>query len=200
MRGARVRSVKRGDGGGRQGRPDATKGIDMIARTRTAIAGIAAVGVFALAGGSAVASAGTAAGSGTLHLYEVGGISNTDTDVFTGLFIDHGVDHVSVLDHGNVNKIVLTRGTFEANIATLLARVKVVSSTSGGCSVVLGSTAPVQLSHGTGAYRGIRGTVTVTLVNAMIFAKKDGKCPANPQAATPIGEVVSAIGSGRVRF
>jgi hypothetical protein len=170
----------------------------MIARTRTAMTCIAAAGLLGLAGGSAVASAGTAASSGVLHLYEVGGVSNTDTDVFTGLFTDHGVDHVSALDHGNVNKIVLAHGTFEANIATLLARVKVVSSSSGGCSVVLHSTAPVQISHGTGAYRGIHGAVTVTLVNAMVFAKKHGNCPANPETATPIGEVVSAIGSGRV--
>jgi hypothetical protein len=159
---------------------------------------IAAAGVLGLAGGSAVASAGTATHGGVLHLYEVGGVSNTDTDVFTGLFTDHGVDHVSALDHGNVNKIVLTHGTFEANIATLLARVKAVFSTSGGCSVVLRSTAPVQISHGTGAYRGIHGTITVTLVNAMVFAKKNGNCPANPETATPTGEVVSAIGSGRV--
>jgi hypothetical protein len=177
----------------------------MMGRTGALVTGIAAAGVLALATGSAVASAGTAAGhrgsatdSGVVHLYEVGGVSNTDTDVFTGLFIDHGVDHVNALDHGNVNKIVLTRGTFEANIATLLARVKVVSSTSGGCSVVLNSTAPVQISDGTGAYQGIHGSITVTLVNAMVFAKKDGQCPANPSTATPIGEVVSAIGSGQV--
>jgi hypothetical protein len=170
----------------------------MIARTGVAITCIAAAGVFAFATGSAVASAGTAAKSGVLHLYEIGGVSNTDTDVFTGLFTDHGVDHVSALDHGNVNKIVLTHGTFEANIAKLLGRIKAVSSTSGGCSVVLRGTAPVQLSHGTGAYRGIHGSVTVTLVNAMIFAKKHGSCPANPQTATPIGEVLSALGSGRV--
>jgi hypothetical protein len=160
--------------------------------------GIAAAGMLALAAGGAVASAGTAADSGVLHLYEVGGVSNTDTDVFTGLFIDHGVDHVNALDHGTVNKIVLTRGTFEANIATLLARIKAVSSTNGGCSVVLNSTAPVQIFDGTGAYQGIHGTITVTLVNAMVFAKKSGSCPANPQTATPIGEVVSAIGSGQV--
>jgi hypothetical protein len=170
----------------------------MIARTGIAITCIAAAGAFALASGSGVASAGTATKSGVLHIYEVGGISNTDTDVFTGLFTDHGVDHVSALDHGNVNKIVLTHGTFEANIATLLGRVKAVSSTSGGCSVVLRSTAPVQLSHGTGAYRGIHGTLTITLVNAMIFAKKHGSCPADPQTATPTGEVLSALGSGRV--
>jgi hypothetical protein len=170
----------------------------MIARIGTAMTCVAAAGALALAAGSVAANAGTATDSGVLHLYEVGGVSNTDTDVFTGLFTDHGVDHVSALDHGNVNKIVLTHGTFEANIATLLARVKAVSSTSGGCSVVLHSTAPVQLSHGTGAYRGIHGTVTVTLVNAMIFAEKNGKCPADPATATPIGEVVSAIGSGQV--
>jgi hypothetical protein len=170
----------------------------MIARTGIAIACMAAASTFALASGSGVASAGTAAKSGVLHLYEVGGVSNTDTDVFTGLFTDHGVDHVSALDHGNVNKIVLSHGTFEANISTLLSRVRAVSSANGGCSVVLRSTAPVQLSHGTGAYRGIHGSVTVTLVNAMIFAKKHGSCPANPETATPIGEVVSALGSGRV--
>ncbi len=170
----------------------------MIGRTGIAVTCIAAAAVFAFASGSGIASAGTAVRSGVLHLYEVGGVSNTDSDVFTGLFTDHGVDHVSDLDHGNVNKIVLTHGSFEANIATLLGRVKAVSSASGGCSVVLRSTAPVQLSHGTGAYRGIHGTVTVTLVNAMIFAKKHGSCPANPETATPIGEVVSALGSGRV--
>lgn len=174
------------------------EGDDMIARTGIAAAGIAAASVLALVSGNGTASAGTTAKSGVVHIYEVGGISNTDTDVFTGLFTDHGVDHTGALDHGNVNKIVLAHGTFEANIAALLSRVKAVSSTSGGCSVVLRSTAPVPLSHGTGAYRGIHGSVTVTLVNAMIFAKKHGSCPANPETATPIAEVVSAIGSGHV--
>jgi hypothetical protein len=64
--------------------------------------------------------------------------------------------------------------------------------------VLVRTTAPVPLSHGTGAYRGIHGSVTITLVNAMIFAKKHGRCPADPETATPIGEVVSAIGSGHV--
>jgi predicted kinase len=91
-------------------------------------------------------------------------------------------------------------GTFEVNITTLLRRVKAVSSASGEFSMVLHSTAPVQISAGTGAYKVIHGSVTVTLANAMIFAKKNGKCPADPETAIPVGEVVSAIGSGHVSF
>jgi hypothetical protein len=107
------------------------------------------------------------------------------------------VDHLDALDHGTVNKIVLTKGTFEANVAKLHSRLKVISDNSRTCSLVLESTAPVGLSHGTGSYRGIHGTLNITVVNAVIFPKKNGRCVED--ITKPVrANVTSVTGSGRV--
>jgi hypothetical protein len=97
-----------------------------------------------------------AAFSGIIHDYEIGGVGSTDQDVITGAFTDYGVDHTGALDHGMVNKVVLAKGSFEANVKKLFAKTKATVN-SKTCSIVLTSTAPVQLSHGTRAYKGSTG-------------------------------------------
>jgi hypothetical protein len=74
-----------------------------------AAAGIA----IALAAGTSIslASTSTAASSGIVHVYEIGGVGPTDQDVITGAFTDYGVDHTGALDHGMVNKVVLSKGS-----------------------------------------------------------------------------------------
>jgi hypothetical protein len=90
----------------------------------------------------------------------------------TGAFTDYGVDHTGALDHGMVNKVVLSKGS-----------------------------APVQLSHGTRAYKGIHGSVTVKLVDAMIMPRmKNGQCAPGQSNAKPLAEVGLVTGSGRVSW
>jgi hypothetical protein len=180
---------------------------------------VAAIGAMALLAGSAGltpaaparataaapsrATAGAAgpAVSGRIHVYETGIGGRTDHDVITGAFTDFGVDHLNAADHGHANKIVLQKGTFWANVRKLNARIKVVSSNSRTCSLVLRAAAPVPLSHGTGRYRGIRGTLRVTVVNALIFPrKKGGGCDFDIVRATPRQNLTSVTGAGHISF
>ncbi len=187
----------------------------MTGRASSYVAAIAAIGAAAALAASAglsparaaasttsttsatAASAVTPAASGVLHIYEVGTSTRSNRDVITGFRTDYGVDHLDALDHGNVNKIVLTKGSFEANVSKLHARLKVISDNPRTCALVLKSTAPVTLSHGTGSYRGIHGTLTVTVVNAVIFPKKSGRCAED--ISKPVrANITSVTGSGRV--
>jgi hypothetical protein len=163
-----------------------------------AAAGVAA----ALAAGTSVSLASTSAtaSSGIVHVYEIGGVGPTDQDVITGAFTDYGVDHTGALDHGMVNKVVLSKGSFEANVKKLFAKTKATVNPKT-CSIVLTSTAPVQLSHGTRAYKGIRGSITVKLVDAMVMPRlKNGQCAPGESSAKPLAEVGLVTGSGRVSW
>jgi hypothetical protein len=134
-----------------------------------------------------------------VHVYETGTGGPADADVLTGAVGDHGVDHLGALDHGKVNKIVLIKGSFEVNVSKLSSRLKVVSSNPSACILVLQGTAPMAVSHGTGAYSGIRGMVSVTVVNAVVFPRtKTGRCDENIDVATV--KLTWATGSGHVSF
>jgi hypothetical protein len=151
------------------------------------------------AGGAASVHAGPAVPAGVLRVYETGTGGPTNSDVLTGLIGDHGVDNLNVLDHGNVNKLVLTKGSFEINVSKLRAHLKVVSSNHPACILVLKGTAPMAVSHGTGKYQGIHGTLKVTVVNAVVFPKKPaGGCVEN--IAKAVVELSWATGSGHVSF
>jgi hypothetical protein len=177
--------------------------IRVAGRPRTmAVAALGAAAVLALGTGLAQAKAPGAAPmtGGIVHLYEAGtGTGNIDHDVLTGAFTDYGSDHEGALDHGNVNKIVLTKGSFEANVAALDAKLHPISMNLKTCSVVVNGTAPVPLSHGTGAYRGIHGSIRATVTIALVFKRKNGKCATGPTAPELAG-VTLVTGSGRVSF
>jgi hypothetical protein len=144
------------------------------------------------------ATAGMTSG-GVVHIVEVGGISGVDSDVFTGAITDHGVDQLGVADHGNINKVVLSKGSFELNISKLVKK-SATSVDSTSCSLVLNGVGPITLLDGTGAYKGITGTATITLHEAEIVPRRsNGKCDFN-ENARPVAEVVSAAGAGRVSF
>jgi hypothetical protein len=130
-----------------------------------------------------------------VHIYEVGpNTGNTNHDVLTGAFTDYGTDNQSA--SAPTGKMVLTKGTFVVNEARLLAKVKPISSNPATCSVVIGATGPVTLSRGTGAYKGISGTLTVTFTDAIVTARKSGKCNPNHRLAS----ITEVTGSGRVSF
>lgn len=125
--------------------------------------------------------------------------SPADADVLTGAVGDHGVDHLGALDDGNVNKIVLNKGSFEVNVSKLTSRLEVGSSNQRACIRMLKGTAPVAVSHGTGAYSGIHGMLSITVVNAVVFPRtKTGRCDENISVATV--KLTWASGSGHVSF
>lgn len=166
----------------------------------TAIVAVAALAL-ALAGGVSAARAAqsrpaSAASGGIVHVFETGVSGPVSHDVIVGFIADHGTDHVGVLDHGKVNRLVLTKGSFEVNVSKLQARLKVVSSDPAACTLILQAIAPVTLSHGTGKYRGIHGTLRVTVRNAVVFPRRHGKC--YEQLSAAVANLSEATGSGRV--
>jgi hypothetical protein len=141
-----------------------------------------------------------AAPRGAIHLLEVGGISGVDEDVITGAITDHGVDHLGIADHGNINKLVLANGSFKLNITKLNQKIKPTSVDSTHCSLVVAGTGPTTLFDGTGAYKGISGTLTATVHEAKLVPRNsNGSCNLN-EAAPPVAEVITAAASGKVSF
>jgi len=166
--------------------------------TRVGALAVGAALMLGTAGATAAHPSRPAAG-GVVDVYETGTGGPADADVLTGAVGDHGVDHLGALDHGTVNKIVLTKGTFEVNVSKLAPRLKVVSSNPGACILVLKGTAPMAVSHGTGAYSGIHGMLSITVVNAVVFPRaKTGRCDENINVATV--KLTWATGSGHVSF
>jgi hypothetical protein len=150
-----------------------------------------------LVGGSAAAG-GKPAG-GVIHVYEVDSslTSNLGDIILTGAFADHGKDHQGVAAKGTINKLVLTKGTFEVDTSKLNLSTPLDAKT---CTIAGSSTGPVSIVAGSGtrAYRGVRGTVTTTVTIVGVLPKlKNGKCNAN---AAPIAGFSWVKGSGRVSF
>jgi hypothetical protein len=161
------------------------------------VAAVLAATAGATTAGAALASTSPAASSGVVHIYEDSLGGKINPVVITGYLNDHGMDHEDVLDHGQVNKIVLSKGSFEANVAKLHANLEVVASYPKGCTLILKSTAPVTLSNGSGAYKGIQGTLTITSQDVVVFPReKNGSC--NEQLSLALTDLTTVSGSGKV--
>lgn len=168
-----------------------------VASWRVVVAGGAASGLLAIVGTGLPGSAQAASG-GVLRVYESGSnATGLGQDVFSGAISDYGVDHIA---NGNVNKIVLSKGSFEINKGNLGKNLRTISNNPETCTVVLKGSAPVKVLNGTGAYAGISGTVTVTEQTALIFPKlSNGKCNES-QSAELVAGPYWATGKGTVSF
>jgi hypothetical protein len=150
-----------------------------------------------LAGGPAAAAVKRA--GGIIHVYEVDSslTSTTGNIILTGAIIDHGKDHEGVAGKGTINRIALSKGTFEVNTSKLHSNPRLDPKT---CTFAGSSTAPVPIvaGSGTGAYRGLRGTTTTTVTTAGVLAKlTSGTCDGK---AAPIAGFAWVTASGTVSF
>lgn len=134
---------------------------------------------------------------GVVHVFEVSsGNGNTAEYVITGAISDYGVDHEGVAGNGNVNRIVLSKGSFEIDTSGLPMRAPSLDPTT--CAYGYSATGTVPLSAGTGAYAGIKGSVTARVIGAGILPKlKDGKCDESA-TANSVAAVFMATGTGTV--
>jgi hypothetical protein len=116
----------------------------------------------------------------TISIYEVvPNAGHLGSVVLTGGITDTGSDHIGVLDRGTMDKIVLSRGTFEVSDPFLQkgyihgsARMNVRT-----CSLVLQTTTSESFSHGTGAYRGISGMLHPSLTRVSVLPHRSrGSC------------------------
>ncbi len=171
----------------------------MHTRRQTAPITIAALtGALALAacGGASAASPG-----GVVHIYDVNpGTTNRGSIVITGAIGDSGTDQSGV--SANANRIVLSKGSFDVDTTAIQKKFSIAKPTGSptNCAVVLAATAPATLFDGTGAYKGITGTVSITIASAAVLPKtSNGKCDESPNAVA-VGEVTISQGSGTITF
>ncbi|MBV8991309.1 MAG: hypothetical protein JO372_22350 [Solirubrobacterales bacterium] len=149
-----------------------------------------------LGSGAAVALASSSTSGGVIHVYGVNPSANGNktTIIITGAFAAKGTTrNVST----NIGQVITPKGTFKVNLTKLNN-----APGSGGlnpktCSGAFTATAPVTLFGGTGAYKGISGTLILKETFAGISPKlANGKCNMN---ATTAG-LSFFQGSGTVKF
>jgi hypothetical protein len=120
---------------------------------------------------------------------------NKSDDIVTGAISDYGTDH----DAGhNMQKIVLSKGSFDlaAGQFNKNFKSKVDKATCAVTATSHGANLP--LSHGTGAYAGITGSISIKAAFAEIAQKSaSGKCEFNKPPISGSGVIT---GSGTVSY
>ena len=170
--------------------------------------GLAAVLVAAgtLASGAAAA---TPAG-GPIALFATIGTGPSEKIVVAGAIGDWGkvvpVDkNGKPDDNGNFVKVTLKKGTFVIDATALnkkMANPRPQIASDLTCSVSASGSAPVELIDGTGLYKGISGTVNVTMTFTGMGGRyqsgaKKGQCERDEN---PIAMLGSVAGRGTVHF
>jgi hypothetical protein len=161
---------------------------------------LAVVSAAVLAASGGLASADGASTGGAVHIYEADTAldGNLGTVILTGAITDHGIDHQGVAGGGNYNKLVLSKGSFEINLANLPPNFPPLNPTT--CSSDGTTTAPIPIVNGsgTGAYKGISGTFEITVTFASILPRlANGQCNTNATRYPGIG---IARGAGTVAY
>ena len=160
---------------------------------------MAMTGTALLAIPAGLAAAAGPRSAGKVHLYEADTAlaGNLGTVILTGAITDHGRDHQGIAGGGTINRIALTKGSFEVDVGKL-GRKLLFPINPRTCSSAGSATAPVTIVQGTGtgAYRGISGTFETTASVASIAPRrKNGKCNTT---ATRYPGVLLVKGSGTV--
>jgi hypothetical protein len=154
----------------------------------------------------AVAEAATGPSSGPIRLFvtpsqhQGGG-----TIIVAGAIGDYGT--TTPLNKRGIGEAVLKKGTFEVDLEKVVAASNSAAPTlenAATCSLVFSFAGPVTITHGTGLYKGISGTATITETFAGIgplyrSGAKKGRCDMSANAA-PIAQWGSIIGIGSVKF
>jgi len=116
-------------------------------------------------------------------------------DLVTGAITDYGIDR----DAGhNAQKIILSKGTFELGAAQFNKnfKVRVDKATCAATGTSHASNMPI--SHGTGAYAGINGRLTLKAIFVELAKKlPDGRCDLS---ARPISASDVLTGTGTVSY
>jgi hypothetical protein len=116
-------------------------------------------------------------------------------DIVIGAIVDHGHDHG--VGNTNFQKIVLAKGSFEVNAAKLNRSFK-VHVDAKACTITgagVGRNMPVL--RGTGAYKGISGTITLHGSFTDIGKIVKGTCD---EQAQPVAGTTVIQGSGTVSY
>jgi hypothetical protein len=149
---------------------------------------------------------------GTIALFATVGSGPTGKIIVAGAIGDWGttatIDKSGRRDeHGNYVRVTLRKGSFEIdstalNKATASPRPQVASDQT--CSISTSGSAPVTLFNGTGLYRGISGTLKVTLSFAGVGRRyrsgpDKGQC-LHSDTQPPLAMLGSVTGRGTIHF
>lgn len=169
-------------------------------------------GVLLLGAAASAATAPSAPAGGPVQIFGTPNISGAGgTIVITGAIGDYGttlnIDKDGKTDsNGNYVKVTLKKGTFEVNKTALQAAGNEFNPAvnKATCSADGTQSAPVTLFDGTGAYKGITGTVSITVTEAFILpffksGKDKGQCNLSNNSQ-PLAVYASVAGSGNVSF
>jgi hypothetical protein len=181
-------------------------------RVAKAALSVAVLGSVLLGGSPAFAATlpSTPAG-GSVKLFATPSNGLRATILMTGAIGDYGngltiEKNGTPNSNGNYVKVMLQKGGFEINSATLNAKGNKAQPTfnTTTCSAALSVAGPVTLFNGTGLYTGIAGTLTVTETAAFILprytsGKNKGKCNTSNNAQ-PVNQYASIMGTGTLSF
>ncbi|HEY2564800.1 MAG TPA: hypothetical protein VGI44_13880 [Acidimicrobiales bacterium] len=152
---------------------------------------------------------------GAIKVFSPVNTSNTGNKptpvVFTGAIGDYGttvsVNSAGKSDsNGNFTKITLKKGGFTVDSSSLNAAFNSsgapsdFNSTNCSASISVGpATVTIVSDSGTGAYKGISGSVDLSANLALILPKKNGSCNTS-NSANPVAAYGALTGSGTVSF
>jgi len=154
-----------------------------LARRRAHVASLVlALGGFALATMTAANAAPNVSRPKQLvvNIYEV--VANAGSQgslIVTGGIADDGIDHIGARGHGSANELVLSHGTFQATNPFLSSHYTRASSKEDthSCTLTVEATSREVLSVGTGAYRGLTGTLNVSMTRVSLLRRNSaGGC------------------------
>ena len=157
-------------------------------------------------GAIGAASAAAAPAGGKIFIHATGSEGPAGTIVIVGAIADHGKTlqmnkNGKPDSNGNFVKITLSKGTFMVDSTKLDAagnQAKPSIESLATCSFRFTATGPVTFFNGTGLYKGISGTATITLdFGGYSRLSRAGKCSQNAPAVAEWGSVT---GPGTVSF
>jgi hypothetical protein len=180
-------------------------------RRTLAVAGIAVIAMVGMSFSAGPATAATLKG-GTIYISVTPNNSATYPIVITGAFADYGTatttnQNGTVNPNGNYVKISLKQGGFEVNSTALNKKASSTNPTfnsTTNCSYTFAVSGPISVSKGTGAYKGISGTLTITesfsaILPRFTSGKHKGQCNEGNNVA-PVASNGNISGSGKVSF
>jgi hypothetical protein len=156
-----------------------------------------AVTVVAVAAGtlSGIAGAAGPGHSGTIKYLAVSINNGKPADIVTGAISDHGTDRSA---SKTSQEIVLSQGTFQVDATRFNKSFKFTTDPKGCTAVGTASAANLPISHGTGAYAAITGSISVKATILETGIIKNGKCQdLNSKVSA---EVTSFSGTGHVSY
>ncbi|MFZ0385862.1 MAG: hypothetical protein WAL22_09370 [Solirubrobacteraceae bacterium] len=158
----------------------------------TVAATAAAVAAGALSG---VAGAAGPSHSGTINYLAVSSNNGKPVDIVTGAITDHGTDRSA---SKTTQEIVLSKGSFQVDATKFNKSFKFKFDPQGCSAVGTALATNLPISHGTGTYAAITGSISVKATILETGVIKNGKCQNLNRKAS--AEVTSFSGTGHVSY